>query len=114
MLTLEPGDKTYDGVLCFFLLHEVPDDYKNNIVTALLDRVKSGGKVVFIDYHMPSLFHPLRPLMMLVFKVLEPFALGLIKKEIKDFSQTEEFTWTKETYFGGLYQKVVATRKQSE
>lgn len=110
-----PGDDTYDAALCFFLLHEVPDDYKTNIVNALMDRVKPGGKVVFIDYHLPVLYHPLRPLMMLVFKFLEPFAVGLIRKEIVDFISEDNkpiFKWEKETFFGGLYQKVIATKSE--
>jgi hypothetical protein len=98
------------------LLHEVPDEYKVLIVNALLDRVNLGGKVVFIDYHMPVSWHPLRPIMMMVFKFLEPFALGLIRKDIQDFAATkrDEFSWGKRTFFGGLYQKVVATRTTSK
>eukprot|EP01126_Amoeba_proteus_P053606 TRINITY_DN6540_c0_g1_i1.p1 TRINITY_DN6540_c0_g1~~TRINITY_DN6540_c0_g1_i1.p1 ORF type:complete len:271 (+),score=48.36 TRINITY_DN6540_c0_g1_i1:95-814(+) len=110
-----PGHEMYQGALSFFLLHEVPDDYKTEIVNALLSRVEKGGKVVFVDYHMPLPFHPLRLLMMFVFKILEPFAIGLIRKDIKDFSCQKiasSFQWNKETYFWGLYQKVVATRKE--
>nr|AKA62191.1 putative rhodoquinone biosynthesis methyltransferase-like protein RQUA [Copromyxa protea] len=110
-----PGDEIYDAALCFFLLHEVPDDYKVSIVNALMDRVKPGGKVVFIDYHLPVIYHPLRPLMMMVFKFLEPYAVGLIRKEILDFVSENNkpiFKWEKETFFGGLYQKVIATKSE--
>lgn len=48
----------------------------------------------------------------LVFRWLEPFANSLIDSEIRAFaSNPDTFTWTKETFFGGLYQKVVATRR---
>ncbi len=53
----------YDGVCCFFLLHEVPEDYKQRIVDRLLASVRPGGKVVFVDYHRPRRNHPLRPVM---------------------------------------------------
>lgn len=49
--------------------------------------------------------------MHLVFRLLEPFALGLVEREIADFaSDRDAFVWRKTTYFGGLYQKVVAER----
>ncbi len=46
--------------------------------------------------------------MHMVFR-LEPFAIGLIEREIADFaSERDDFHWRKTTFFGGLYQKVVA------
>ena len=110
-----PGGGTYDGVCCFFLLHEIPDAEKRAVVDALLASVGPGGKVVFVDYHQARPWHPLRPAMSLVFRWLEPFAFGLIRREIADFAaERQRFTWRKETYFGGLYQKVVAVRRSSE
>jgi ubiquinone/menaquinone biosynthesis C-methylase UbiE len=106
-----PGNRSYDAVCCFFLLHELPDDYKRAVVDALLGRVPAGGKVIFIDYHKPHWAHPLKPLTSLVFDTLEPFAKGLWRSEIADFAGTADgFDWRKETYFGGLFQKVVAQR----
>lgn len=108
-----PGGGVYDGVCCFFLLHEVPDDYKRAVVDALLAAVPKGGKVVFVDYHRSIDWHPLRGIMHLVFRWLEPFAFGLLDREIEAFaSDAAAFSWSKETYFGGLYQKVVAVRRR--
>ncbi len=102
---------SYDAVSCFFLLHEMPDDHKRRVVDALLAAVRPGGKVVFVDYHGPHAAHPLRPVMSLVFDLLEPFAKALWRHEIRDYAtQAADFRWTKETYFGGLYQKTVACR----
>lgn len=102
----------FDAACCFFLLHEIPDEYKRAVVDGLLARMPPGGKVVFVDYHRTAGWHPLRPVMSLVFRWLEPYAFGLIDGEIAALASTpEEFDWRKETYFGGLYQKVVATRK---
>ncbi len=104
--------KVYDTVVCFFLLHEVPDEVKEKIVNAMLDSTRPGGKVVFVDYHEPSRFHLLKPLMSIIFDWLEPFAKGLWGKEIKSFAKKQgNFVWSKETLFGGLYQKVVAQKK---
>jgi SAM-dependent methyltransferase len=69
----QPGDGVYDVITCFFLLHEIPDERKRAVVDALLARVVPGGKVVFVDYHTPARWHPLRGLMRLVMGRLEPF-----------------------------------------
>ena len=101
----------YDVIACFFLLHEVPEDYKHRIVDALLGVVAPGGKVVFVDYHRPKPLHPLKLLMGLVFDGLEPFARDLWWREINNYGLlADRFSWHKETFFGGLYQKVVAQR----
>jgi ubiquinone/menaquinone biosynthesis C-methylase UbiE len=107
----DPGGGPYDGVCCFFLLHEVPDENKHAIVNALLESVKPGGKLVFIDYHAPHTWHPLRGVMSMVFQFLEPYAEGLIRRQIQDFAvDSSQYTWRKETYFGELYQKVVVEK----
>jgi ubiquinone/menaquinone biosynthesis C-methylase UbiE len=106
-----PLSENVDGVCCFFLLHEVPEDYKARIVDNLLSTVEPGGKVVFVDYHRPHPLHPLKWIMALVFHWLEPYARILWTREIKSYAKrAEEFNWEKCTYFGGLYQKVVVTR----
>ena len=108
---LDFGGGPFDVVCCYFLLHEVPDDYKVRIVNWLLEKVEPGGKVVFVDYHKPRWWHPLKLITSIVFDTLEPYAKRLWWNEIRDFSaRAERFTWRKETIFGGLFQKVVATR----
>jgi SAM-dependent methyltransferase len=104
-----PGKVGYDAACCFFLLHEVPDTQKHQIVDALLASVRPGGKVVFVDYHQPARWHPLRPVMSAVFRWLEPYASGLVSRSIMEFAGSpQDFHWRKETRFGGLYQMVVA------
>lgn len=104
-------DETFDVVCCYFLMHELPDDYKRGVAAALLDSVRPGGKLVFVDYHKPHWAHPLKLITSLVFDTLEPFAKGLWREEIASFAGNDSrFVWRKETYFGGLFQKVVATR----
>lgn len=104
-----PNRGPYDVVTCFFLLHEVPDEVKGQIVDALLSSVKPGGQVIFVDYHRPHALHPLRPIMTLVFNLLEPYARALWTKDIQQYAQDgSRFQWQKETLFGGLYQRVIA------
>ena len=111
----QPEGGPYDTVCCFFLLHEVPEHYKTRIVDALLGSVAPGGKVVFVDYHKPHWAHPLKGVMTMVFTLLEPFAKAIWRREIASYATAPDgFTWSKETFFGGLYQKIVARRLPAE
>jgi hypothetical protein len=48
----------------------------------------------------------------LVFRYLEPFANSLLAESIDTLvPETADFEWRKETFFGGLYQKVVGIRR---
>lgn len=106
------GDEKYDSVICYFLLHEIPEHHKRAAIDVLLKKVRPGGKFVCIEYHKPHWAHPLKPITSLVFDTLEPFAKGMWRHEVRDFAaQSELFDWSKETFFGSLFQKVVATRR---
>jgi ubiquinone/menaquinone biosynthesis C-methylase UbiE len=110
----QPRTETYDAVCCYFLLHELPYDYKRAVIDALLESVIPGGKAVFVDYHKPHWAHPLKPITSLVFDMLEPFAKDLWRNEITDFAAAaDEFVWRKATYFGGLFQKVVGQKAKA-
>ena len=105
-------DASYDQVLLFFLLHEQPEAVRRGTLAEALRVVKPGGKVVIVDYHRPSRWHVMRPLMRLVFRKLEPYAMDLWNHEIQDFipQRLKPTSMVKQTYFGGLYQKLVLTR----
>jgi SAM-dependent methyltransferase len=110
----EPCAQAFDAVCCFFLLHEVPPAVRARIVANLLEAVKPGGKVVFVDYHRPRRGHLLGPLMRLVWRRLEPFAESLLDARIAAIAPAGTgFSWREESFFGGLYQKVVGTRAES-
>jgi hypothetical protein len=105
-----PPRSGYDGICCFFLLHEMPDRHKRLVVDGpwlpyvLVD-------VVFVDYHRPVRWHPCRPVMATVFRWLEPYAEGLLRTRIEDLATpTADVEWKSETRFGALYQKVIARR----
>ncbi len=101
-----------DVVNCFFLLHEVPDNVKVEIIDNLLSCLVSGGKAIFVDYHGPIGWHPLRRVMLSIFRYFEPFAYALWEKDVLEFSQYKnDFNWSKKTFFGGLYQMVIAVKK---
>ena len=108
-----PVAPIYDVVCCFFLLHEMPAALRLQAVGSLLLAVKPGGRAVFVDYHMPHWANPLSLIMRGVFRYLEPFAMDLWTQEIVTMAGKtgDDFVWSKTTFFGGLYQKVVAERR---
>ena len=108
----DPEDGAYDAVTCFFLLHEVPDEVKRQVVPAMLGLVRPGGQAIFVDYHRPHRLNPLKPIMKGIFYRLEPYARSLWSQEIESLagSAAAGFRWSKRTQFGGLYQTVIAER----
>jgi hypothetical protein len=78
----------------------------------LMRVVKPGGTIIIVDYAMPHWWHPLRYLWRPLLARLEPFALDLWQREIANWLPAG---WPlrhirKQSFFGGFYQKLVATR----
>ncbi|MCW5659988.1 MAG: rhodoquinone biosynthesis methyltransferase RquA [Burkholderiaceae bacterium] len=102
----------YDRVLLFFLLHEMPENLRRAALGEAVRVLKPGGRLVIVDYHLPSRLHPLRPLMHQVFRHLEPHAFDLWAHRVEQFMpRGAQATFVKRTYFGGLYQRLVWTRQ---
>jgi len=110
--SLDMPDASYDQVLLFFLLHEQPEHVRRKTLAEAWRVVKPGGRVVMVDYHLPRPWHPLRLLMTGVFRRLEPYAMDLWEHEIQEFmpQAAQPAAVSKETYYGGLYQKLVLVR----
>lgn len=107
----EGGD--YDLICSFFLLHEVPDDKKRQILNNLLERLPKGSKLVLVDYHRPAWWQPIRWILKVVNAWLEPFANAVWKHELSHFTDhADRFDWKKRTIFGGVYQIVIVTHKE--
>lgn len=101
----------YDIIISYMLLHELPPYTRTRMIDNILKALKPGGKAVFIDYHQPSSYHPLKYIIRAVNRLYQPFAETLWKKSIKEMTnQAETCRWSQQTYFGGVYQKVVATK----
>jgi len=103
----------YDVIICHLLLHELPPYTRNQVLNNIIKALKSGGKAIFIDYHLPEPYHPLKYIIRAVNRLYQPFAESLWKKSIKELTpNAESCTWSLQTYFGGVYQKVVATKSK--
>lgn len=103
---------SYEQVVLFFLLHELPESTRQATLREAIRVLKPGGKIVIVDYHKPRAWNPLRYLMRPLLAWLEPYALPLWKTEIEEFmpGPIHEYSITKRTFFGGLYQQVVFNR----
>jgi ubiquinone/menaquinone biosynthesis C-methylase UbiE len=104
---------SHDDVIVFFLLHEMPTEVRRKTVAEALRVTKPGGKLIFVDYHKPKAWSPFRYLMVPVLTTLEPFAMDVWNHEIGSWlpEGAPIAKVEKKTYFGGLYQKVVFTKK---
>jgi ubiquinone/menaquinone biosynthesis C-methylase UbiE len=105
-------DGSHDSVVVFFLLHEQPADVRRKTISEALRVTKPGGKLIFVDYHKPAAVNPFRYIMVPILTTLEPFAMDVWRGEIVDWlpNDIKISKMEKQTYFGGLYQKVVITR----
>lgn len=103
-------DAHYDRALVFFLLHEQPACERERTLSEVVRVVKPGGTIVIVDYARPRWWHPLRYLWGPLLAFLEPFALDLWRREIADWLPGGAHLLRKESFFGGLYQKIVITR----
>ncbi|MBF0380954.1 MAG: class I SAM-dependent methyltransferase [Magnetococcales bacterium] len=107
------AEDSYDNVVVFFLLHEQPADVRLKTIQEALRVIRPGGKLIFVDYHLPTMSNPFRYIMKPILKLLEPFALDMWKNEIVDWVPADipVAKIHKETYFGGLYQKVIIIKE---
>lgn len=105
-------DGEYDLICSFFLLHEVPDDKKRQILDHLLAMLPRHGKLILVDYHRPAWWQPIRWILKVVNAWLEPFANAVWQHPLAHFaSHPERFDWNKRTIFGGVYQIVQVRHK---
>jgi ubiquinone/menaquinone biosynthesis C-methylase UbiE len=104
-------DARYDWVLLFFLLHEQPEPERAKTVQEALRVLKPDGTLVIVDYGKPRWWNPLRYLLPPFLALLEPFALSLMRRPIAALLPPD-MTTRRESFFGGLYQKVVARRER--
>jgi ubiquinone/menaquinone biosynthesis C-methylase UbiE len=101
------ADASYERVVLFFLLHEVPEDVRRRSLAEAMRVLKPGGRLVIVDYHRPAAWHPLRSVMTFILRNFEPFAMDLWQREVAAWLPPGARVESKRTFWGGLYQKLV-------
>ncbi|MEQ1613410.1 MAG: rhodoquinone biosynthesis methyltransferase RquA [Hyphomicrobiaceae bacterium] len=111
---LDAADASYEQVLLFFLLHEMPETVRRATLREAIRVLRPRGKLVIVDYARPARLNPVRPLMHQVFKHLEPYAFDLWAHEIAHFMPQDIVLSVvkRRTWFGGLYQMLVVTSQE--
>jgi len=104
------ADASYQRVVLFFLLHEVPEDVRRRTLAEALRVLEPGGRLVIVDYHRPVAWHPLRAVMTFILRNFEPFALDLWRHEVRAWLPASAAVARKRTFWGALYQLLVVHR----
>lgn len=103
--------KSYDCIIIYFLLNEVPDFTKKSIIEIALSALNSKGKLIIVDYQKPNNYNPLNLLVKPIFYFYKPFGFNLWERGILGFTnKLASFTTKTTKYFGGLYQKAVIVK----
>lgn len=106
--TLDFDEHSFDQIVLFFLLHEIPNSVRIQALKEATRVLKPNGKIVLLDFHRPqTLWH--KTWMAAWFAAYEPFAMDLWNHEIADWLPPN-MTVHKQVLSGGLYQKIVATK----
>jgi ubiquinone/menaquinone biosynthesis C-methylase UbiE len=112
--SLDFANASFDRAVLFFLLHEMPDHWRRRTLAEALRVVRPGGRIVIVEYALPSRWNPMRYLFAPVLAALEPFALDLWRHDIREFlprgSKIGDFVQRR--FFGGLYQLVSFERQE--
>lgn len=114
--TLRMGheDNTFDIVIMFFLLHELPNDKKHEALEEAARVLRPGGKLIIGEFHKPKPF-VLKVLGWIYFKTFEPYALQvweysnpslMLRRNMQD-----DWDIRTDTCFFDNFQTIVATKK---
>lgn len=111
---LPQSDRSFDCVIGFFLLHELPYEKKITALTEAARVLKPGGKIIFGEFHKPYA-RILKVFGIFFFGAFEPYAKemwGLFDPhKVLCESTNNSWKFTQKTYLFGNYQVMVAEKK---
>lgn len=108
------ADNSFDSVLMFFLLHELPYAEKKKTLDEAMRVIRPGGQVILAEFHKPSAW-PMKIFGLIYFFLFEPFALDMWGRfSLEDhFENQPGGPWTleKEACFFNNFQLITATKQ---
>ena len=109
---LKFAENSFDCVLLFFLMHEQPDVVRRQTLAEAHRVLRPGGRLIIVDYAKPSGWNVFRLPLRLILPRLEPFFLDLWTEDLGNWmpSLLVSKIAARETFFGGLYQKIIVTK----
>jgi len=113
-LYMQHEDNTFDVVIMFFLLHELPNEKKYRALEEAARVLRPGGKLIIGEFHKPKPF-VLKVLGWIYFNTFEPYALQVWENEnpSRILKENIKADWDikTETCFFDNYQTIMATKK---
>lgn len=98
-------DEAVDCTVSFFLFHELPTQYKREVLLESLRVVRPGGRSLFVEFHKPDSLL-LRLLGNTIFGLFEPYAKEMWYWDPLDELDQQHVTTTRTLHFGGYFQVV--------
>lgn len=106
-------DDSFDSVVVFFLLHELPYDKKRKALLEAMRVVRPGGKVILAEFHKPTSW-VMKFFGRAYFTLFEPFALDMWGRfNPRAFIESDKknaWTLEQEAFFYDNFQVISATK----
>ncbi|AKG54226.1 2-heptaprenyl-1,4-naphthoquinone methyltransferase [Dehalogenimonas sp. WBC-2] len=108
------SDKSFDHVICSYGLHEIPEKIRMTAIKEAFRVLKSGGKFLVLDYHLPRRF-PARQAIGTFVRVFEhDIAYRMMRGNLAEEMTAAGFdVQSKREALGGMFQIIVSAKGQS-
>ena len=112
-MNIEFDDQTFDYIIISLLLHEIPENKANKLLSKCLKVLKNNGKLYIIEWEEPRIIT--QKILFSIIKFVEPFANKefeiFMKNDLKKYFLQNGFQVNSIEY--GDYSKVIELAKSA-